>query len=313
MRRRTLSILILVTLAAVSLVPSSAAVAAKTASLECAPYLIIGLRGSAQAMNDPLGMSGVTGIYAREALTILPADQTKTYSVPYPAAGVTLKGYLPSVNEGRWILTIALRRLMRMCPGMNIGLMGYSQGAQVINQSLAMLDAEERKVIRAVLMISDPQSAGDTSYDAPVAADTGLPTSRLGGGVFGRKTLPADIQSRSTDFCIIGDPVCDAPEDKDLSWAITAGIFLWEIHTKDYPVCCQELPVYRAMGVAFARRLLQSPPAPPVLGPMPALPEGFCPSLASGLGRVAAPAGSPTRVLAGCGGRPVRDVTEAHA
>jgi hypothetical protein len=146
------------------LVPAPGAVATRTvrAGLECAPYLIIGLRGSAQAMDDPLGMSGVTGTYAREALNKLPADRTKTYSLPYPAWGVTLKGFLSSVNEGRWILTIALRRLVRMCPGMNIGLIGYSQGAMVINQALPMLDAEERKAVRAVMMISDPQSAGDT-------------------------------------------------------------------------------------------------------------------------------------------------------
>ncbi|HUR01469.1 MAG TPA: cutinase family protein [Nonomuraea sp.] len=292
------------------LIPAPGAVATKTvrAGLECAPYLIIGLRGSAQAMDDPLGMSGVTGTYAREALNKLPADRTKTYSLPYPAWGVTLKGFLPSVNEGRWILTIALRRLVRMCPGMNIGLIGYSQGAMVINQALPMLDAEERKAVRAVMMISDPQSAGDTSYDATVAP-TGAPGSRMGGGILGRKTLPADIQARTTDFCIVGDPVCDAPEEKDLGWIISAGLFLYEIHTKDYPACCGELLIPGALGDAFAKRLVQSPSTPPVLKPMPSLPEGFCPSLASGVQRAA----TPTTALAGCGSRPVPDATEAHA
>jgi hypothetical protein len=303
-------ILPIVTLLILALVPAPNAVATKGArsGLQCASYFIIGLRGSAQAMNDPLGMSGVTGVYAQEALTVLPADQTKTYSLPYPAGQVSLKAFLPSMNDGKWILTIAVRRLVRMCPGMNIGLIGFSQGAMVINQALPMLDAEERKAIRAVLMISDPQSGGDTSYDATVGADNGLPNTRVGGGILGRKVLPADIQDRTTDFCIVGDPICDAPEEKTPDWAVTAGLFLWQIHTQDYPVCCQELLVYRAMAVAFARRLLQSPSSPPVLKPMPPLPEGFCPSLQSGVRK----AGTPT-ALAGCGGRPAPDVKEAQA
>ena len=67
--RQILSSVALAALMTLVVVPSPAAVATGArATLERAQYMVIGLRGSAQAMDNPLGMSGVTGAYALEAL-----------------------------------------------------------------------------------------------------------------------------------------------------------------------------------------------------------------------------------------------------
>lgn len=234
--------------------------AVASAEPECVPYLLIGLRSSGQAMDGPFQMGGTVGVVAQAAYDDLPDGQRSGYSVPYPAVPVSLE-YDESVSAGVTLLVSAVRGLVVDCPGIRIGVIGYSQGANVVNIALRRLTIAERASVRGVLLLSDPADAGDTAYDRYVTV-AGEPGSHAGGGVLNRGTLPPDIQGRTTAFCLTGDPICDSPEAWGLPWAISEGVFLGPIHSM-YANCCPGFPLISLLGAELAQRLLGQDSPPP--------------------------------------------------
>ncbi|MGH8931853.1 MAG: cutinase family protein [Egibacteraceae bacterium] len=213
----------------------------------CAQFFVVGVRGSGQEMSGPLGMGGTVDPYVQADAGQLPADMTVRYSLPYAAAPVG-PFYVNSVFQGRDNLLSLVRNRIANCQGIRIGLAGYSQGAHVIHLALERLTEAERGVVRGVLLLADPLSAGDTGYDRVVTLG-GEPGTHNGGGVFARDLLPGDIQGRSTDFCISLDPVCDN-ESASSSFAAFAA----DVHTM-YAQCCGEFPAAITLGGEFAQRL----------------------------------------------------------
>lgn len=213
----------------------------------CAQFLVVGVRGSGQEMTGRFGMGGTVDLYVEADADQLPDDMTVRYSLPYAAAPVG-PFYVNSVFQGRDNLLALVRNRIADCPGIRIGLAGYSQGAHVIHLALDRLAPAERGVIRGVLQLADPLSAGDTGYDR-VRTLRGEPGTHNGGGVFARDLLPGDVQGRTTDFCITLDPVCDN-ESASSSFAAFAA----DVHTM-YEECCGEFPAVLTLGGEFAQRL----------------------------------------------------------
>ncbi|WP_433334695.1 cutinase family protein [Spirillospora sp. CA-294931] len=275
---------------------------AATKRIECAPYLIIGLRGSGQGMSDPLGMSGTVGNYVQQTVAKLPQEpgQVKTYSLPYPANPVGLKTYPPSLRDGVWILRLALRRIISRCPGTNVGIVGYSQGAQVTDLTLRAIPEVERRVVRGVVLLSDPVNLGHTAHAITVTPG-GQVVTRKGKGILGALTdpYPADMQARTFDFCIEGDPVCDAPDPLS-AWDLIIAAFSVSLHGK-YNECCggQSYEAARILSSKLAERMKIPAPQPPALGPTPVPPDNvhLCHG-ALGLPSRAAPSSRPAPTVA---------------
>jgi len=213
----------------------------------CARFFVVGVRGSGQEMVGRFGIGGTVDLYVEADADQLPDDATVRYSLPNAAAPVG-PFYVNSVFQGRDNLLSLVRNRIANCPGIRIGLAGYSQGAHVIHLALERLTEAERGVARGVLLLADPLSAGDTGY-ARARTVRGEPGTRTGGGVFARDLLPGDVQGRTTDFCISLDPVCDN-ESATSSFAAFAA----DVHTM-YEECCGEFPAAITLGGEFAQRL----------------------------------------------------------
>lgn len=222
----------------------------------CPRYLVIGVRGSGEDLtgaNEIERMAPTVAAYVRAAG--LPAD-TQYLSLPYRASPVGLS-YFYSVKTGWELLQSTIRNRIATCPDIRIGLVGYSQGAHVINDAMSYLQLNARPAldqVRAVLQIADPRADNLASYHLGITRD-GLTASRdlFSGGVLEPKRLPATIAPRSTSVCINGDLVCDEP-DKGLLWFISAVNV--ETHGL-YDTCCPQVPIVRNLGAQFANRLMQ--------------------------------------------------------
>jgi hypothetical protein len=235
-------------------------VTAKPAQAQgCPAYWVIGVRGSGQSLSGPFKMGSTVGAYVTEAANILPAAETEYLSLPYPAVPVG-PDYFVSVNEGWQRLQAIIRGRIVQCPRIRIGLVGYSQGAHVVNQALHALegvDPDALDSVRAVLLIADPRSDPAAQYHLPIIPSGERAPSPQHGGILTPQTLPAAVRSRAVDFCISGDPVCDAP---DSGFALLTRAGSLPIHADGYRNCCAQFPFVDFLGDAVANDLLRPLP-----------------------------------------------------
>ncbi|MEV4315609.1 cutinase family protein [Actinocrispum sp. NPDC049592] len=263
----------------------------------CSPRLIIGARGSGEHQDVADRKEDRVGQYAQRALNLLPADTTY-YALPYRAiemdAWTMWSGnFRDSYQAGADLLYNLVRDRIARCPGIQIGLIGYSQGSMVVHTALEQLSAGQRTSVRSVLLLANPFSVGASSYSVyfDVLSGSIWPVQQGNGGVLGRASLPGDIQSRSTELCLTGDPVCDNTSTlSDALWNPVLGAVLgvdYAFHAAMHGRYADQwgpLDQRRAFGALFASRLgIQgSPPGgpvPPVEPPPPA--EKPCPQVSS--------------------------------
>ena len=104
-----------------------------TAPADCAPYLhIITVRGTCAVYGQDNFQGLVPDIQAR-------ISGVNAIGLPYPANGDPARcpaSYENSVNQGTTLLTQYIRDYASSCPKSKIGLIGYSQGAQVVMDTL---------------------------------------------------------------------------------------------------------------------------------------------------------------------------------
>ncbi|WP_188195467.1 cutinase family protein [Nonomuraea sp. SYSU D8015] len=223
----------------------------------CPAYWVIGVRGSGESMSGPYGMGATVGAYVSEAAELLPAAETEYLSLPYPAAPVG-PDYLDSVEEGWQGLQAIIRGRAVECPAIRIGLVGYSQGAHVVNEALNWLSSQDKAALDAVrgaILIADPRSDPSSPSHFPITL-SGTPATRpLDGGILTPQRLPIG-DDRGIQFCIQDDPVCDSPEKglEALGRAIAA-----PIHDA-YRTCCTEFYFVQILGENLAQALLKRPP-----------------------------------------------------
>lgn len=185
---------------------------------QCPTYWVIGARGSGESLqgSDEIEkMRRTVAAFVRETSTELPpAPKTEYLSLPYPAKPVG-PDYFRSVEDGANALQAVIRARVSKCPSIRIGLVGYSQGANVVNDAL---DALQRRApaalnnVRAVLQIADPRTDQTQRYHVGITLfGNPAPNPQHGGILTPPRALPAAIRGRATSICISGDPVCDAP------------------------------------------------------------------------------------------------------
>ncbi|MER7672441.1 cutinase family protein [Kitasatospora sp. NPDC096128] len=192
---------------------------------KCPKYLVIGVRGSTQnAPNEddaPPGqfnMGGTVDRFVAAAKPALDGQDVVYYSLPYravdPGIGSQISGaYSSSMNGGVTQLKEVVRNRAVRCPDIRIGLVGYSQGADVVHTAIDQFTTLDRSAIAQVLLIADPNTPGTASYGVYVDPFTGdrwnsTTQSSIKGSQGSSYFLPPDIAARTIDFCADRDAVC---------------------------------------------------------------------------------------------------------
>lgn len=172
----------------------------------CADVSVIGARGSGQVGYGSQVGDVVAGIVSDAERIGLSVDDTP---LDYPAIsladsfGLALftGEYDRSVETGVTALTGELDRIRADCPSSRIVLIGYSQGAQVIKQTMASRPPIDR--IESVVLLGDPTRD---------IVQSGL--TRLGDlaivnpGSLGALTIADHIRPVSIDVCAVADSIC---------------------------------------------------------------------------------------------------------
>jgi hypothetical protein len=204
-------------------------------------------------------MGSTVAAYVQRTANLLPPSETEYLSLPYPAASVG-PDYFNSVDAGWQGLQAIIRTRVSECPQIRIAVVGYSQGAHVVNEALQFLERSDPGAlgnIRAALLIADPRADATAPYHLPVTVSGDPAPSPQNGGILTPRTLPDAIHDRAVSFCISGDLVCDAP---DKGFALLIQAIFSAIHTEGYKACCTNFFFVQILGSAVAEGLLRTPP-----------------------------------------------------
>lgn len=173
--------------------PDHPAPASTAASLPCADVLVVGSRGSLE--EGPYGttvrawrdaIASATASDAGAPDTPARSGRVRELYVDYPALapdsmlqagigpllfGVEMPAtpYLSSVEDGVTALTTALDDSARRCPAERWVLVGYSQGAQVVNEALAVRGELRSRQLLLALLFGNPGHYQGQSVTEPTA------------------------------------------------------------------------------------------------------------------------------------------------
>ncbi|HEX3788049.1 MAG TPA: cutinase family protein [Pseudonocardiaceae bacterium] len=172
----------------------------------CAQVAIITARASGEAAGEGITGALVTQIVNSSSQTVSRA------SVSYPA---TLTNYASSSAQGESALRTQLTNQVSSCPNQKIVLLGYSQGAQVVEDILsgggggslgattAPVAASVSSHVTAVATFGDPRHVTGQAYDLGTSTVNGL-FPRTATEV---RTLSA-FASRIQAYCDANDEFC---------------------------------------------------------------------------------------------------------
>ena len=189
-RRRRL---VRLTLAAAVLVGSAGlvTVAAPTASAVCSEIDVVAARGTF----EPGTLGTIVGDPVYAALQKRITGRTlSSYAVNYPA-----DLSLTSAATGNLDLVNHVTSQAASCPNQRFILVGYSQGADVVDNSIGISSAGALVGSPIVATIPDalaPKVVAVLLFGNPIRAQG--------------KSVTGTYQSRTDDFCANGDPVCQS-------------------------------------------------------------------------------------------------------
>ena len=224
----------------------------------CPEYWVVGVRGSNEhdgsiANNDINQMGDTLAQYIGVAANILPSS-TEYFGLPYPAELSNLEEYLSSEEQGWQSLVPIIKSQVQVCPNIKIGVAGYSQGANVVNDALHFLESDDPGSldhIKAVLLLADPKNDPNQSYDLLITLD-GVPAPKTTNtGVLGAQVLPDQVKGVATSLCIENDIVCDSASN--IPGLIIQGMEA-AIHSS-YKACCTDFDFPAIAGASFANRM----------------------------------------------------------
>ena len=166
--------------------------------------------------------------------TTLPTDK-KIRFIPVEYAAVALEGtllpnkdnqtnfprFFESATQGAALLDNKIRELEAKCPNTKMVLMGYSQGAQSVHQTLYGVDEDHAKNIAAVIFVSDPLRRSEESvpfvydpmqYPNEFAEQGSMLFSTAGsmGVVNSSFPIPETFRGKVVEICDLRDIVCNA-------------------------------------------------------------------------------------------------------
>jgi hypothetical protein len=183
------------------------AAAPPAAANSCSALVVVGARGSGESYSpstDGMGPEAFAAYY--QIARRVPGG--RAYGLPYPAVSVLPpsqlgSAYWQSLSYGDSILFKYVSAEAAACPYQRIALIGYSQGAQVIGDTLRNLTASQRALIAQVVLFGDPR------FNPAVGAiDRGDYNPGLQ-GVFGARTIASLWYSKMRDYCAMRDFVCN--------------------------------------------------------------------------------------------------------
>lgn len=187
---------------------------ASSRGADCPTVELVGLRGQAQSLDHHRALGAeVDGITRRiaDGLARDGVRDVRTEAVRHRSRVTsTLAVFQQDVAQGRRFLASRLAAIERRCPSTRIGVVGFSQGAQIAHETLAARTDLARHVDVLVLVGSprrDP-AARVTRVDLP-GPQPSAPGS-LGAG----PSLGA-LAGRTIEACITGDVVCGFTSRRD--------------------------------------------------------------------------------------------------
>lgn len=198
-----------------------------------AQVAIIGARGSGES--DTSGGAGYEGFgtraapYATAIAAGLPTRVSyRTIGVPYTAISVEdalseatslwkagkdpSVPYKSSVSGGVKLTRTIIEALVDKCPGTQIILLGYSQGAQVMHSVLASyeLKSKYQKAINSAILIADPtHDASGLGYISGPKFDTTGASMRFVGLLGSGTSLDGTAGAKTVTICSKDDTVCN--------------------------------------------------------------------------------------------------------
>lgn len=179
------------------------------ATTKCADLIVLGARGYTQSWTKNFG----SGTEVRRSVTAMAhrlhdrSDSTvRLEGVPYPAD--SLSAYTDNVLTGVANMRKIFTKLAESCPDSRFGMVGFSQGAQIVHGFAVDLTPNQIERIALVAMISDPRKNPDDDFAHFSYADSPTPgPGKLGAGT----PLPQGLRSAAISFCVKDDEICNWP------------------------------------------------------------------------------------------------------
>ncbi|MGW0007257.1 cutinase family protein [Nocardia grenadensis] len=215
----------------------------------CPGFFVLGVQGTGESTpNSPVAAdAGLLSQVLGPLTEILSGAAVGRAYVPYLAGfggalpGATTAPYSVSAGEGLRRLRDMAADVAQRCPGSQLGLIGYSQGAHVVSMFAREVGTGRGAVpagrVAAVALLADPTRApgaavfpGLPGAGRPEAAPgtTGAELGALpefpqhpapGGGIGPLRDIAPDfgeLTGRVASLCLPGDLACDAPADAPL-------------------------------------------------------------------------------------------------
>lgn len=176
----------------------------------CADLVVIGARGSTQALDKNLGV----GTEVRRTVTDLARrlhDRTdltiRLEAVRYDSSEqASLDGYQSNVRQGADMVRDRLDALATACPDSRFALIGFSQGAQVMHTATVDVPTDLARRIPLLAMIADPRhDPADRITQFSFAASPVRGNGRLGAG----SPIDPDLRGAAIAVCVEGDEICN--------------------------------------------------------------------------------------------------------
>lgn len=167
----------------------------------------------------------------------LGADSFLSKASHNTASTIRANAYYESMYDGSDALTQYLKSKMVNCPDQKIVLGGYSQGAQVVGETLPRLTSMERSKIAFTALYGDPKfntKDGTSLYKkGPWVRGNAFV---LSSGILGARLdyLPNDMQGRSGSWCDFGDTICTGRNINDPITRIIGEKFINPVHSNAY-------------------------------------------------------------------------------
>ena len=191
----------------------------------CPEVFFVAARGSAQSATTDLGIGPeMVRLFRAYRAALIDAGRNTTdthrtmvtlassvdypaVEAPWPLGSSTTNQYARSVERGVRSLLRHIDALSNRCGATTrFVLAGYSQGAQVVRQSLDRLPTAGRADVLAVVLVSDPQCSG------PQLGVRHIGVQRCR-GILGARAVPSWAARRTAQVCLSPDLVCGQPRN----------------------------------------------------------------------------------------------------
>lgn len=215
----------------------------------CPGFFVLGVQGTGESTpNSPVAAdAGLLSLVLGPLTETLSGPAVGRAYVPYLAGfggalpAATTAPYSVSAGEGLGRLRDMAAEVARRCPGSQLGLIGYSQGAHVVSMFAREVGTGRGAVpvdrVAAVALLADPTRAPGAAVfpglpgagrPDPAPGTTGAELGALpefpqhpapGGGIGPLRDIAPDfgeLTGRVASLCLPGDLACDAPTDAPL-------------------------------------------------------------------------------------------------